>query len=83
MQIGFHTILIDFTYPNDLFAIIFAEWGTFEEILGKDKNYWSQRAQLLAKIRKPLAHNRDRVLHEYERQLVVGYCNEILTILQN
>jgi hypothetical protein len=75
--------LIDFTYPQDLFAIIFAEWNIFKMILGKDKNYWDQRAQLLAKIRNPLAHNRDQALYEYERQIAEGYCKEILTILKS
>lgn len=75
--------LIDFTYPQDLFAIIFGEWNDFKAIFGKDKAYWDQRAQLLSKIRNPLAHNRDQSLYEYERQIAEGYCKEILTTLQN
>ncbi|MBM3120392.1 MAG: ATP-binding protein [Chloroflexi bacterium] len=74
--------LVDFTYPQDLFAIIFAEWNTFKSIFGKDKSYWDQRAQLLTKIRNPLAHNRDEALYDYERQIAEGYCREILTTLQ-
>ena len=73
--------LMDFTYPQDLFAIIFAEWSTFQRVLGKDRNYWEQRAQFLAKIRNPLAHNRDLSIQDYERQIAEGYCKEILTIL--
>lgn len=75
--------LVDFTYPQDLFAIIFAEWNTFKSKLRKDRNYWDQRAQLLAKIRNPLAHNRDEVLYEHERQIAEGYCKEILGILKS
>jgi len=74
--------LIDFTYPKDLFDIIFAEWSIFGDIFGKDKNYWEQRAQILSKIRNPLAHHRDQVLDDYERQIAEGYCKEILTILE-
>lgn len=74
--------LIDFTYPKDLFSIISAEWNAFRSTLGRDKGYWDQRAQLLAKIRTPLAHNRDAVLYDYERQIAAGYCREILTALQ-
>jgi len=74
--------LVDFTYPQDLFAIIFAEWSVFSPIFGKDKNYWGQRAQLLAKIRNPLAHNRDQALYEHERQIAKGYCEEILEVLR-
>lgn len=75
--------LIDFTYPLELFAIIFAEWSVFKPILGKDKNYWEQRAQLLSRIRNPLAHNRDQMLHEYERQIAEGYCKEILEAIRS
>ncbi len=74
--------LLDFTYPQDLFAIIFAEWITFSPIFGKDRNYWDQRAQLLSKIRNPLAHNRDSTLYEHERQIAQGYCEEILETLK-
>ena len=74
--------LIDFTYPRDLFSIIFAEWPAFSSTLGRDRGYWDHRAQLLAKIRTPLAHNRDAVLYDYERQTAAGFCNEILATLQ-
>ncbi len=73
--------LLDFTYPRDLFDIIFAEWAMFKDILGKDKNYWDQRAQLLSKIRNPLAHNREQSLYDYERKIAEGYCREIVSII--
>ena len=73
--------LIDFTYPQDLFVIIFAEWNAFKTTFGKDKNYWSQRSDLLARIRNPLAHNRNEALYYYERQIAEGYCKEILAVI--
>jgi hypothetical protein len=82
LVVGPHRNLIDFTYPGDLFAIIFAEWNTLSAIFGRDRAYWDQRAQLLAKIRNPLAHNRDAILHDYERQIAEGYCKEILAVLR-
>jgi hypothetical protein len=75
--------LVDFTYPQDLFAIVFAEWNTFKSLFGKVKSYWDQRAQLLARIRNPLAHNRDAALYEHERQIAEGYCKEILATLKS
>jgi Swt1-like HEPN len=75
--------LIEFTYPHELFAIIFAEWNVFQPILGKDRNYWDQRAQVLAKIRNPLAHNRDKILYDYEIKIAEGFCQEICEILHN
>jgi hypothetical protein len=75
--------LIDFTYPQDLFAIIFSEWPIFKTVFQKDKGYWDQRAQLLAKIRNPLAHNRDAVLQDFELQIAEGYCNEIVSTIRN
>lgn len=75
--------LIDFMYPQDLFAIMFAEWNIFKAIFGKDKNYWAQRSDLLARIRNPLAHNRDKALYDYERQIAEGYCREILAVIKS
>lgn len=74
--------LLDFAYPIDLFDIMFVEWGTFRNVLGKDKNYWGQRAQLLSKMRNPLAHNRYSSLDDYERQTAEAYCKEILATLE-
>lgn len=70
--------LLDFTYPRDLFTIILKEWPTFQSVFGKDKAYWDQRSQLISKVRNPLAHNRDDVISDYERQIAEGYCKEIL-----
>lgn len=75
--------LLDFTYPDDLFAIIFKEWGQFKPILGKDnrdKTYWQKRAEFLKKVRTPLAHNRD-VLSDHERTTAEGYCKEIKVLV--
>jgi hypothetical protein len=74
--------LVDFMYPKDLFDIICAKWSIFSGIFGKNKNYWDHRAQLLSKVRNPLAHNRDMVLYDYERRIAEGYCGEILAVLE-
>lgn len=74
--------LIDYTYPQSLFEIISAEWNSFEDTFGNNKQYWSQRAQHLSKIRNPLAHNRDESFREYELQIAEGYCKEILAKLE-
>ena len=73
--------LIDFTYPRDLFSIMFAEWSLFRPVLGKDKAHWDARATLLSKLRNPLAHNRDWMLHEHERKLGEVYCAKLLAAL--
>ena len=57
--------------------------NSFKDIFGRDKRYWNQRAEYLSKVRTPLAHNRDAVLQEYERQIAEGYCNEILNALNS
>lgn len=75
------TNLIDFTYPSDLFEIIFSDWNLFSSVLGRDKNYWEARRQFLSRIRNPLAHNRDAVLQEHERLTAEAYCKEILSCL--
>lgn len=72
------TELVDFAYPSDLFEIVFHDWSLFLPVLGHDKAYWDNRRQFLARIRNPLAHNREAVLQEHERLTAEGYCKEIL-----
>ncbi|EDN66234.1 conserved hypothetical protein [Beggiatoa sp. PS] len=78
--------LLDFTYPRELFDIILIknEWQTvFKSILGKSPPHWDQRAQLLSKIRNPLAHHRDQVVYEHDRQIADGFCKEILELINH
>jgi hypothetical protein len=78
--------LIDFTYPADLFTIIFAKglWQPyFQPIFGHNPNYWEQRKQLLTKCRNPLAHNRGEILKPHERKTLEAYCDEILGVLSD
>lgn len=72
------TRLLEFAYPDDLFAILFSEWSSFKIYLGHDKNYWSLRKELFVRVRNPLAHNRGDILAEYERVLFSGYCSEVV-----
>lgn len=76
--------LVDFTYPADLFTIIFAKglWQPyFQPLFGHNPNYWEQRKQLLSKCRNPLAHNRGETLKPHEFKTIEAYCTEILDIL--
>ncbi len=74
--------LLDFAYVQELFALIFAEWHTFQPIFGKDWVYWEQRAQLFAMMRNPLAHNREESIFGEKRQLAEDCCQEILNPLR-
>jgi hypothetical protein len=76
------TNLLDFTYPMNLYDIIASHWSSFDKILKQDKKYWSDRFGLLAKLRNPMAHIRDEVIQEHERQIAEGYCQEILYNLE-
>jgi hypothetical protein len=75
--------LIDFTYPADLFAIIFAEWNLFQPAFGNDKTYWANRVALLGKIRTVIHHYRDEVLTKDQRRIGEGFCEEILRIIES
>lgn len=76
------TNLVDFTYPSDLFEIMFTDWQLFIPVFGKNKNHWESHRQLLSKIRNPLAHNRNKVIEDHERLTAEGYCREILSCIQ-
>jgi hypothetical protein len=73
--------LLDYTLPQELFAIVFSQWHVFQPIFGKDVPYWRQRVELLGKVRAPLAHNRDEVISDEERVATEEYCQEILAAL--
>ena len=75
--------LLDYTYIGTLFTIIFFEWGIFQNIMRKDKNYWDQHQKIIVKIRNPLAHFRDEVPPESHKKIADGYCQEILDILRH
>lgn len=85
------TDLLDYTYPMDLFTIMSREWGViFKYLFGIDergkkiqKNYWETRISYISKFRNPLAHHRSGIIKDYERQLVEGYCKEILLFIKH
>ena len=85
------TDLLNFTYPMDLFAIMSREWSVvFKSLFGVDeggkeiqKNYWATRISYISKFRNPLAHHRFEIIKDYERQLVEGYCKEILSFIKH
>jgi hypothetical protein len=53
-----------------------------QSLLGKDKNYWAVKFDLLAKARSPLAHNREEAITAAEKIQVEGICQEILGLLK-
>jgi hypothetical protein len=82
---------LDFTYPGELFEIIFQEWDntSFKDIFNtpfkdkskENKKYWRERTQLLAKVRTPLAHNRHTTIPHATYKIAEGYCHELLGVL--
>jgi hypothetical protein len=74
--------ILDFSYPMDLSAIVFAEWELFRPVFGKDKKYWNDRFTHLSKIRTPSAHNREAVIPEPEMILAQAYCKEMLFLFR-
>lgn len=73
--------LIDYTYPQDIWAIIAKHWTVFVPVFGRDKGYWSERFALISKVRAPLAHNRDS-LAPFERGQAVEYLEELRHIMR-
>jgi hypothetical protein len=74
--------LLDFTYFNELFAIISSHWkNVFQNVFNMEKNYWGQRFDLLAMVRTPLAHHRPEALDDHQKLTAEGYCREILKLI--
>jgi len=76
--------LLDFTYPADLFdKFMQVEWKWFKSIFGKEAVDWKQKFDVLAKVRNPLAHNKENILKEFERDETKAYCTEIIQKIDN
>ena len=72
--------LLDFTYPADLFdGFMQTDWAWFSKIFGKQLNDWKLKFDLLAKVRNPLAHNKENILRDFEKQNTIGFCGEIIS----
>jgi hypothetical protein len=67
----------------ELWNIIAHEWNEFAPLLKRDKNYWQQRFSLISKIRTPLAHNRENVIQDSDRDEAEGACKRILECVEN
>lgn len=71
--------LLAYTYPMDLYALMVSDWPHFgEPLLGRNKQDWSTNFKVLAKVRTPLAHNREEAVTEADRLQAEGICRAIL-----
>ena len=71
--------LLSYSYPMDLYKIMSANWTNLgEPLLGKDKQSWGLKFNILAKVRNPLAHNRSESVDDGDRKQAEGICREIL-----
>jgi len=74
--------LVDYTYPDDMMAcFISSDWSYFSKIFKKTLPEWSPIFSHLSKIRNPLAHNNSNFLSDSDRNKAIGYCQEILSLL--
>ncbi|MEA3450809.1 MAG: hypothetical protein U9Q83_02780 [Bacteroidota bacterium] len=72
--------LLDFTYPAELFNnFMQVEWSWFKEVFGKDMQHWKAKFDVLARIRNPLAHNKENILKGFEKNQAKAYCEEIIS----
>ncbi|HZS75404.1 MAG TPA: hypothetical protein VFA41_02220 [Ktedonobacteraceae bacterium] len=71
-----------YSAPQDLFALLLAEWPTFRDIFGESEAFWRKCSRLLIEVRVLLAHNREGNLREDERLQALDYYHRILKQLQ-
>jgi hypothetical protein len=75
--------MLEYTSPQDLFALLLAEWEIFQPIFGEDPGYWKLCSRRLVEVRVLLAHNRDKSLRDFERKQAIHYYQKILTLLHD
>lgn len=75
--------LLDYSYLNDLLALINTEWSLFHDTFGRgrtNKRQLQGKIEAIIKVRNPLAHNRAVPENELKRAEV--YCADLLTQIQ-
>ena len=71
--------LLSYTYPKDLYDLMITDWTSLgKPLLGRDKQTWALKFDVLSKVRTPLAHNRP--VSDAERSQAKGICQEILDL---
>lgn len=71
--------ILAYTYPKELYDIMTLDWAKLgEPFLGADKTDWSKKFELLARVRNPLAHNREEAVTPSQRQAAAAHCQELL-----
>ena len=62
----------------DLWNIIAAEWSEFAPIFKSNKDHWNKKFSAIAKVRNPMAHNRDLAITPSDRDEAEGACKAAL-----
>jgi hypothetical protein len=70
--------LLDYTYPGDLLKVMMLHWQQVEPFFKRDKQYWHERIELMAKVRNPMAHNRNAGTSPVLMEQFRAACREIL-----
>jgi hypothetical protein len=75
--------LLDYSYPMELWEVVTLQWQDFRGLFGRDKAYWAERFSVIAKVRNPVAHNRDAVVPAALLTTAQGYCLELMQVTQS
>lgn len=70
--------LLDYTHPRELLKIMMLHWEQVKAVFGHDKQDWRQRIELIAKVRNPMAHNRQAGTSPALMEQFRTACREIL-----
>ncbi|MFJ6726316.1 AAA family ATPase [Streptomyces sp. NPDC091281] len=69
---------LDYAYPQDLLAIIMLHWEQVRPVLGRSRDEWRERLELMARVRTPMAHNRSSGTSPLLMEQFRKYCEDVL-----
>ena len=78
--------MLDYTFTEDLFQIIAVKsfWEThFKQIFKVNEYQWRATKDTIVKYRNAVTHNYQHHLHQGDRTLFVGYCQQIQNNITN
>lgn len=86
VQVGFGEMapdesLLEYAYPHELLSIITVHWEHLGPVLGRSREEWHTRLELIARMRTPMAHNRRGGSSPSLMELFREYCQEVLAWL--
>jgi hypothetical protein len=74
--------LIDYANPSDYMPLISSYWKVLQAVLGEDRGIWNSRFELLAWVRRPIAHSNVKFVQKEDRLAAESICHSLIRLIE-